>query len=77
MTGVNKGFLFLLHFPHVIKKKVSGDSKQNRSSMGIDFPKLKNQLTFFINSESCQLIAGRVHRFIMLKYDNNNEVKPL
>ena len=48
-----RGFCSYSIFP-ILKKKVSGDSKQNRSSLGTDFPKLKNQLTFPINSESCR-----------------------
>ena len=53
LTGVNEGLFFLLNFPHLkIKIKVSGDSKQKRSSLVMDFPKLKNQLTFSSNSES-------------------------
>ena len=41
LTGVIEGFLFLLNFLPLKKKKktLSGDSKQNYSSAGTDFPK--------------------------------------
>ena len=56
------GFLFLLDFPLYkikINKKYVATPKKNRSSLGMDFQKLKNQPTF-----SFHLKASRVGPWI-------------